>query len=284
MEVAHDKVTNLEGIENLLVEAAGGGAELLVLPEACLQGYADFEPPVGSKEEVEQKRYFLSQAETIPGPSTERIERLCAERKIYIQFGLIERDRWGDHLYNSVAMVGPHGVIGTYSKTHNQFEFPYFCAGSRFSVVDLPFGRVGSAICYDLAFPEVPRILALSGAEMIAMSTSWPMKGRDRAFDYHGWAMDTSAASAAFANHVWVLVSNQCTQDAYNGKLDYYGHSQIVAPDGLTRAAVQWDPGLVMSEVDIREEIRASKTERFFGLNMLQDRRPEIYGDLSARG
>ena len=112
------------------------------------------------------------------------------------------------------------------------------------------------------------------------MSNAWPMRGHDRSDDYHGWAMDLAAQANAFFNQCWLVISNHCEQNVYSGKLDYYGGSQIVDPYGKVVAYSAQEECVLTHTADLREVLLRSRTEGFFGLNLLQDRRPEHYGAL----
>ena len=277
VRIVHDKARNLKRFVELIEEAAGQGADVLVLPEVGLQGYADFGLGLGSKAAAEQKQYYFREAETIPGPATERVMELARRHGMLVQIGLAERALHGNAIYNSTALVGPEGVIGVYRKLHNTFEFPYFSPGEETPVFRTPCGTLSSVICYDLAFPELLRTYAVKGADVVLMSTAWPMKGHDRPTDYHGWAMDLAAQSNAFFNQFWLVVSNHCEKEAYSAKVDYYGGSQIVDPTGRVVAYLGEEEGLVVHRADLQDAILKSRTEAFFGLNLLQDRRPERY-------
>jgi predicted amidohydrolase len=280
VKIVHDKARNLKRFGELVEEAAAKGVDVLVLPEMGLQGYADFALGMGSKPAAEQKQYYYREAETIPGPSTEHIAALARRHGMTIQLGLAERSLHGNAIYNSTALIGPGGLVGIYRKTHNTFEFPYFSPGEEMPVFRTPHGTLASIICYDLAFPELIRAYAVKGAEVVLMSTAWPMRGHDRASDYHGFAMDLAAQSNAFFNQFWLVVSNHCEKGAYSQGVDYYGGSQIVDPTGKVVAYLADEEGLVTHTADLEAEILASRTEAFFGLNLLMDRRPELYGDL----
>ncbi len=277
VKIVHDKTRNMKRFVELIDEAAGQGVDILVLPEAGLQGYADFALPVGSPAGAEQKRYYFREAETIPGPATQRVAELARRHGMLIQIGLAEKALHGNAIYNSTALVGPEGVIGVYRKLHNTFEFPYFSPGEETPVFPTPHGTLSSIICYDLVFPELLRSYAVKGADVVLMSTAWPMKGHDRPTDYHGWAMDLAAQSNAFFNQFWLVVSNHCETAAYSQKIDYYVGSQIVDPTGKVVAYLGEEEGLVVHRADLQDAILKSRTEAFFGLNLLQDRRPERY-------
>ena len=277
IRIVHDKARNLARFAEMIDEAAGQGVDVLVLPEVGLQGYADFALPTGSAAGAEQKRYYFREAETIPGPATERIAALARRHGMLVQLGLAERSLHGNAIYNATALIGPDGVLGVYRKLHNTFEFPYFSPGEETPVFATPHGTMSSLICYDLCFPELLRTYAVKGADVVLMSTAWPMKGHDRPTDYHGWAMDLAAQSNALFNQFWIVVSNHCETGAYSQKVDYYGGSQIVDPTGKVVAYLGAEEGLVVHRADLAEAVLRSRTEAFFGLNLLQDRRPERY-------
>jgi predicted amidohydrolase len=280
LRIVHDKHRNLTHFLGVIDDAAAKGANILVLPECGLQGYADFAFAVGGKEASEQKQYYFREAETIPGPSTERIAEAARRHGMFIQLGLAERALHGNTIFNSAALIGPEGIAGVFRKIHNQFEFPYFNPGEDTPVVTTPFGAVGMIICYDLCFPELLRSYVLRGAHCVLMSNAWPMKGHERPEDYHGYAMDLAAKANAFFNQSWLVISNHCEKGVYSQELDYYGGSQIVDPYGKVVAYAANEECVLTHTADLQETILKSRTEGFFGLNLLQDRRPEHYGPL----
>ncbi|WP_374371035.1 carbon-nitrogen hydrolase family protein [Dongia sp.] len=279
--IVHNKARNLRRFIELMEEAAAQGADLLVLPEVGLQGYADFAFALGDKGAAEQKQYYFREAETIPGPATEVIAAAARRLNMYVQVGLAESALHGNVIYNSVAFIGPEGLVGTYRKVHSHCDYPYFSPGEDAPVFETPFARIGSIICYDMCFPEFLRSYYLRGAELILNSTAWPMGGHDRAQDYPGWAMDLSAKANAFFNQAWLVISNHCEKGAYSQNVDYYGGSQIVDPYGKVVAYRGEDEGLVIHRADLRAVQLKSRTEAFYGMNLLQDRRPEHYGPVT---
>lgn len=281
VRITHDKARNLARFVELIDEAGAAGADLLVLPEMGLQGYADFAYTVGEKGVAAQKQYYWHEAEPIPGPATEVVRERAARYGMTVQLGLAERAMHGNLVFNSTALIGPEGVVGTYRKMHNQAEALFFNPGERAPVFDLPFARVASLICYDLVFPELLRVFAIQGATVALMSTAWPMRGHDRADDFHGESMDLAMRANAFFNQMWIVASNHCETGAYSGGIDYWGHSQIVDPWGHVVAELHDEEGLVVHTADVEAEILRARTEGFFGLNLLQDRRPQHYGPVA---
>jgi predicted amidohydrolase len=284
LRIEHDKARNLAKFLEVIDDAAARGVDVLVLPDMGLQGYADFAFGLGEKGTAEQKQYYFTSAEPVPGPATEAIRAKAAEHGMFVQLGLAERALHGNVVLNATALIGPDGVVGVYRKVHNQFEFPYFNPGEATPVFDLPFARAASLICYDLAFPELMRVFALKGATLALMSTAWPMRGHDRSDDYHGWSMNIAAQANAFFNQMWLVISNHCETDVYSGKIDYWGNSQIVDPYGKVVASLTDEEGLVVHTADLDTTVLASRTEGFFGLNLLQDRRPQHYRELTDQG
>lgn len=282
MHVEHKKARNLKKIEELVGQAREHASDLLVLPEMALQGYADFAFPHGSKEAAEQLRYYLAEAEQVPGPSTDAVAALAKRAGMVIQFGLAEIDAARTTVYNSVAVVDSGGLRGTYRKVHNQFEHPYFAPGDAIKPVTTSKGLIGPLICYDLAFPEVARQYALQGVRLLTMSTAWPMKGHDRATDYHGRMMDLSCRANAFFNQAVLACSNHCETGVYSAGVDYYGGSQIVGATGDVAATLTTEEGVVAWECDLSKHVDEVRTEPFFGLSLLADRRPECYGSPAA--
>ncbi|MGA7087971.1 MAG: carbon-nitrogen hydrolase family protein [Candidatus Dormiibacterota bacterium] len=289
MAVRHGRDLNLPVILDGIRAAKTARADVLVLPETCLQGYADFSFPEDSPGRTEQRLFYVEQAEPIPGPTTELIQAELEGSPLLVQIGMAEATQHGNVIYNSVALLDSQGVIGRYRKTHNRGEYPYFDQGDDLPVFDTPIGLVGSLICYDICFPEVVRSLAVQGAELILMSTAWPMVGHTRTGDFYGSRMDLCIQANAFFNQVWIAVSNHCEKGAYSTHTDYYGGSQIVGPTGCAAVATLDEPGLISIRADVHQDVQMSRARDFFGANLLQDHRPDLYaralaGAVGTRG
>ena len=277
LRIVHDKQANLRHIEEAVAEASAQGVDHLVLPECALQGYCDLSFVQGTKESAEVKRYFALESETIPGPSTERVAALARAAGMTIQLGMAERALEGNVVFNSVAVIGGEGVLASYRKIHNHFEYPFFSPADEPVTLDLPFARLGLMICWDYAFPELGRVYGLKGAELLSVSTAWPLQGKDPSDDYHAFAMDMCLQSQALFNQSWVVAANHCEQDAYHVRSDYYGGSQVVDPFGKVVAKLGQEEGLALHTADLRGEVLRARTEGLFGKNFLQERRPECY-------
>jgi predicted amidohydrolase len=216
-------------------------AELVVLPEAATTGFTPGLPP-------EELWDLVSE---VPGPVTEPVAALARELAIHIVLGTYERGPARGTVYNTAVLLGPEGtVLGRYRKTH------LFCGedrpgggwvtpGDEAVVVDTPLAKIGLIICFDGDYPELSRVEAVRGAEVICRPSAllrsadiWELTNRARAYD----------------NHVYVIGANATGADPA-GVL-YFGNSMIVTPiaEVVARGATHqgWvsarlDPGTAMS-------------------------------------
>jgi predicted amidohydrolase len=252
-----EKERNLDVCFARLEEAAGAGAELLVLPECAIPGYM-----FDSAEEA------LPYAEEIPGPSTEAFERECRRLGSHAICGLLERD--GDTLHNAAILVGPQGLIGSYRKTHLPFlgVDRFVVPGDELKVFDTELGRIGLIICYDLRFPEVTRTLALHGADIVALPTNFPMAAKVQT--------ELIAPARAAENRVYLLCANRVGKERWG---EFCGWSQVVDPYGTRLAeAGETEEALLVADVDLdkaRDKDYVVPGE--YELYLFGHRRPELY-------
>lgn len=255
-----ERERNLETCLARLEEAAAGAAKLLVLPECAIPGYM-----FDSAEEA------LPFAEEIPGPSSEALERECRRLGMHVVCGLLERD--GDALRNAAVLVGPHGLIGTYRKTHLPFlgVDRFVVPGDELTVYDTALGRIGVEICYDLRFPEVTRTLALRGADIVAHPTNFPMAAKTQT--------ELITVARAAENRIYLLTANRVGKERWG---EFCGWSQIVDPYGKRLAeAGETEEALLVADVEIekaRDKDYVIPGE--YELYLLGHRRPELYGAL----
>jgi len=193
---------------------------------------------------------------------------------VYVVTGLDEAGEGCRH--NSAVVLGPEGRLATYRKLHLFYdEQSWFRPGGELVVVDLPIARVGVAICYDLWFPEVARVLALRGAEVIAVPTNWVSSFRKRLHDEHGYCQgDVMAMAAAAANGTAVACADRVGVER---GVTFLGASIIVGPDGwpLAGPATPDREELLVADLDLGSIERARwRTPRN---HLLRDRRPELY-------
>lgn len=257
-----EKAANLDSCLRRLEEAAKLGARLIVFPELCLTGYC-----FASLDEA------IPFAETVPGPSSQEIAAACRRLQVYAVLGLIERD--GRRFYNSAVLVGPEGVAGKYRKVHlPRLGVDRFLdkGDVPFQVYTTPVGRIGLNICYDSVFPECARVMALAGADIIALPTNWP-RGREK---IPAFVINTRALE----NKVHYIAVDRVGEER---GIPFIGRSKIVDCHGVTLAeAGAVDEEIICADLD-PEEARQKRTVVIpgeFEFNVMEDRRPEFYTEM----
>lgn len=252
-----------------MTRAAEAGAKLIVLPELAASGYA-----FASEAEAG------SAAQAVAGPCLSKWAQSCRELGVFVTAGFCEQGAAGR--FNSAALLGPDGLIGVYRKAHLfHDEQSYFLPGdSGFPVFDLPFGKVGMLVCYDLWFPEAARLLALAGADVICVPTNWVANFRRRVADERGWIMGNYASvAAATQNQVFVAAADRIGVER---EVEFIGGSCIVGPEGwmLAGPAARTDEALLLADLDLHQAaLRKQRTPRNHAIG---DRRPDLYGELVA--
>ena len=256
---------NLESMVSAVRKAAANQANLIVFPECSLTGYL-----FSSRQEA------LPFAETIPGPSTERLFSLCQELKVYVIFGLLEKE--GDRLFNAVALVGPQGLIAGYRKNHLPFLGidRFVNVGDRpFQVHPTPIGNIGMHICYDILFPESARIMTLLGADIIVLSTNFP-QGR-------GETLNCAARARAIENTVHIVLADRVGSER---GFAFAGMSNIVNATGEVLSLASPDKEeIIYGEVSL-EAARQKHCVFIPGeweIDNIKDRRPELYGIIAQK-
>lgn len=280
MNVVFDKKKNLEKYFRFIDEAAAKGADLIVFPEQSLQGYLF--NMVSFK--LETMEYQHANAELVPeGESTQLLIEKAKEKNIYIVWGMTERDKDRvDVLYNSSVIVGPEGFIGVYRKVHQPMdEIHVYYPGDKWPVFDTKLGKIGLLICYDKSFPESTRELALNGAEILIMSTAWPLSqvGADPNTDYCKYLYDLYDCVRAAENQCFFISSNH---SGISGDHEYCGFSRIVGPNGCVITETGPEERMALATVDVKAQIVKARTMDFLSLSQLKDRKPWTYAKISA--
>lgn len=182
---------NFQRMEAYIREAVRRRAQLVIAPEAILDGYVCVADPNATEEGM------MNVAQSIPdGPYLQRGAALSRELGIYLIFGFLERD--GERMFNSCAMFDPQGdVIGKFSKVHTTGE-AFITPGRELRPFDTPVGRVGMLICKDRGIPENFRTLGVQGAEVILI----PMDGSGGPDDIK------TLRQRAMDNACWIVVAN----------------------------------------------------------------------------
>jgi predicted amidohydrolase len=261
--VLGDPEANRKKIFASIRGAAERDAQLVIFPECALTGYA-----YNSLEEA------IPFAEAIDGPSAEAIAGVCQETRAYAIAGFIESA--GNVFYNAAMLVGPDGVVGSYRKVHLPFIGidRFLTPGDRpFEVFELPFGKVGMNICYDISFPEPTRVLKLMGAELVALITNWPTAA---------WRSPQFVANTrALENHVfYAAVDRVGTERGWQ----FIGRSKVIDCNGDTLAEASADSEeLLVVPVELQEanNNRIVNVAGAYEVDRMKDRRPEFYRPLA---
>jgi predicted amidohydrolase len=200
------------------------GADLVVLPETASTG---FTPGIGP-----QALWDL--LSTVPGQVTEPLQEAARSTGSHVVWGTYERGAQRGTVYNAAVLVGPDGeVLGTYRKTQpfcteDVARGGWVTPGDSVTVVETELGRIGMAICFDGDFPELWRIQAVQGAEVIVRPSAL-LRSADIA--------ELTSRARAYDNHVYVVAANATGTDPAG--VHYFGNSHIVDPTShpLARAA-----------------------------------------------
>lgn len=245
-----------ERLRNIAARAAAAGAELLITPELSLTGYR--------LEAAELARA----GEPANGRSRDVVGEIAARNGIAVVYGWPET--YAGALFNSVQLIDSSGAVAAhYRKTHlyGPLEQSAFTPGDQ-PLVQAELGglRVGLLICYDVEFPELVRLHALAGTEVLAVPTAL----------VRPWAFvpRTLVPTRAFESQLFVAYVNWA-DTASDG---YCGLSRVVGPDGnvLVADTDATPDALLVADLD-REAVTAARKATEY----LLDRRPELYGDLA---
>jgi predicted amidohydrolase len=249
---------------DLAARAADDGATLIVLPELCATGYA-----------FATRAEAYAHAEDVPSGDTVRVwEEFARARGVHLVGGLVERD--GVRLYDTAVLVGPNGYVGRYRKTHLwNTEKLWFTPGDLgCPVFDTPIGRIGLLVCWDIWFPEVPRLLALQGADIICSSNNWVWTPPP-IFDSSGRCMATYLTmTAAHVNNVVIAAANRIGTDR---DARFLGCSLIAGTNGwpIGEVAGSDEERILTADIDV---VASRSAPIWNNLNdLVRDRRTDLY-------
>ncbi|MFN8217647.1 MAG: carbon-nitrogen hydrolase family protein [Solirubrobacterales bacterium] len=254
-----EKERNLERAEQLVRAAAADGAELLALPEKwnLLSGGEE----------------LLAGAEPLDGPSLGAARGWARELGVHLLAGSICERGAGEKGSNTSVLIGPGGEdLAVYRKIHmfdvdaggvSYRESAHESPGEEIVTASLGEIELGLAVCYDLRFPELFRVLALAGARLVALPSAFTTAtGRDH------W--EVLLRARAIEDQVFMLAPNQVgTAPPY---YDSFGHSAIVDPWGRLLAVAGPGECFVAADLDFAEQDRVRRS-----LPALANRRPEAY-------
>lgn len=271
---------NLKRAVDQIVKAAKKGAQVICLPELFKSRY------FCQKEDIAN----FNLAETIPGPSTEKLRAAAKKYKIVIVASLFEKRTEGMY-HNTVALINSEGEIsGLYRKMHipddpAYYEKYYFTPGDLgYKAFKTSYGSIGTLVCWDQWYPEAARLTALKGASIIFYPTAigWhPYEKKEHGRQQlDSWK--TIQRGHAIANGVYIAAVNRVgleKSDSKSAGIEFWGSSFISDPQGVVIAeASQKDEEIILAEVDTSRIEYIRRNWPF-----LRDRRIDSYVDIDKR-
>jgi predicted amidohydrolase len=250
---------NLDRVRSALTEAAAGGADLAVFPEAT---------------QIRFGSDLAAAAQPLDGPFCSGLAAAAKETGVALVAGVFEPAPDGRVYNTAVVYDGAGELVASYRKLHlfdafGQHESDSVAPGSAVVTCTLGGVSAGLQICYDLRFPELSRALAAGGATLLLVPAAWAAG----LFKEEHWV--TLVRARAIENTVWVVAVGQVPdpdEQTYR-HLGGVGRSLLVDPFGVVRADLGPSPRVVVAEVDpdLVEEVRRS-------VPSLANRRTDLFG------
>ncbi len=268
---SQDLRENLEQAVCAILDAADKGAQIVCLQELYRSRYFCQEEDAG--------RFAL--AESLPGPSTEALSKLAAEKQIVIVAPLFEKRAEGIYHNSAVVFDADGSQVGHYRKMHipddpGFYEKFYFTPGDTgFQSFETRYGRIGVLICWDQWFPEAARLTALSGAQILFFPTAIGYQEFDDAEkDKQAAAWQTVQRGHAIANGVFLAAANRVGKE---DAIRFWGRSFVCDPFGeIIAEAAEDAPEILIAQCDLGQ-IEITRQSWPF----LRDRRIDAYQDIS---
>jgi N-carbamoylputrescine amidase len=282
MKCCQDINKNIARAEELVRQAAGEGANVILLPELFERLYF-----------CQERRYeYYDYATTVEeNPAIAHFASIAKELSVVLPISFYERS--GNTMYNSVAVLDGDGKnLGIYRKTHipddhyYQEKFYFTPGDTGFKVFDTLYGTIGIGICWDQWFPETARCLALLGAEIILYPTaigSEPILECD-SMEHWRRCMQGHAASnivpVVAANRIGEEIVTPCEENGnQSSSLKFYGSSFLTDSTGaLLKSLGRDEEGVILETYDF-DQIKQDR--RNWGL--FRDRRPEQYKAIAGK-
>jgi len=253
----------LAAIEQIIDDARARGAQLVVLPEAALGGYV---------ESLHGENVDPPPALDPDGPELARVA--AAARDLVVCVGFCEEGGEGVR-HNSAACVSGDGLLGLHRKVHLPLREDRFTTpGEHLRAFDTPIGRIGMLICYDKAFPEAARTLALDGAQVLAFLSAWPCSATnaaERLQDDRQWRRSELWDRARAAENSIIVAS--ANQTGTFGSLRFVGGARVVEPGGDITASTGPEAGIAIARFDVEAALERARR----ALSPIRDLRPDLY-------
>ena len=247
-----------------LREAIDQGADVVVLPELAVPGYTT------------DAALLTASAEPLDGPTVTAWHQLAETSGAVVIGGFCERS--ADGLHNTAVVVGPDGVLAHYRKLHLfAGEKLVFVPGDRgLPVVATPHGTIGICVCYDLRFAEVARLVALRGADILAVPTAW-VPGFDQVrWDESGMCpQGHGAVLQANLNQVVIACASAVGR---RETFELLGASIVADPYGRLALGPLSGIAEMVATVDLDLDDVERAQHRGPGIDPRIDRRTDVYG------
>ena len=269
-----DREANIQAAEALIREAAGKGANIILIQEL-------FQTDYFCQKMIDQNMKLALPLEE--DPAVKRFSELAKELDVVLPVSFFEKDNQAH--FNSLAIIDADGtILGTYRKSHipdgaGYSEKFYFNIGDTgFKVWKTKYATIGCAICWDQWYPEAARAMALMGAELLFYPTaigSEPDEDESTFDSMPHWR--TVMQGHAGANLMPVIASNRIgTEYCEDYHITFYGSSFIADEHGQLAATMDRETeGVITATFDLDE---LALTRRAWGV--FRDRRPELYTPL----
>jgi N-carbamoylputrescine amidase len=263
---------NLDRAERAVREAAGNGAQVVLLQEL-------FETPYFCKDHLAS--HFDLARPIADSPVVRRFQALARELEVALPLSVFERAN--NAYFNSLAMIDADGsVLGVYRKSHipegpGYHEKFYFSPGDTgFRVWKTRYGTLGVGICWDQWFPEAARCMALMGADVLLYPTAIGSEPHDASIDSRDHWQRCMQGHAA-ANVMPLVASNRIgVERGQKYEMTFYGSSFIAGPAGEKLVEADRVTEAVITATFDLDAIRAQR----HAWGVFRDRRPELYGPI----
>lgn len=283
-----DKSANLAETERLIREAAGAGAQLVVLQELHATRYFC----------QTQDTAVFDLAESLEGPTRQKLAALAKELSLVIVGSIFERRMAGVYHNTAVILDSDGTLAGFYRKMHipddpGFYEKFYFTPGDApreqtldgFTPVDTALGRLGVLVCWDQWYPEAARLMALAGARILIYPTAigWDPEDADEEKQRQRDAWITVQRGHAIANNLPLIAPNRTghepSPDPASAGIYFWGSSFICGPQGeMLARGDETGSGALLARIDTDRTEQLRRIWPYF-----RDRRVDAYQDLLCR-
>lgn len=274
MSCSENVAENIEKADKLVRDAAGKGAQIILLQELFETRYFC---------QKEKADYYVYAAELEQNKAVRHFMQVAQELKVVLPISFYEKKNCAR--YNSLAVIDANGeVLGRYRKSHipdgpGYEEKFYFNPGDTgFQIWNTRYAKIGVGVCWDQWYPEAARCMALMGAELLFYPTAIGSEPQDGSIDSKDHWQACMLGHAA-ANLMPVITSNRIGVEVDDdSEITFYGSSFIAGPQGnLVAEANRNEEMVLVAEFDL-DQLETQRLE----WGIFRDRRPDLYKIISS--